>query len=229
MENQAVFYLIPGLGADERVFQFLRLQGTVHLLRWLDPNHAREPLPDYAARLARAVPADQDCWLVGVSFGGVLAQEVARLRPRARVVLVSSLQRRAELPWLARVAGPTGLHRLAAPALLRLLPRVAQWFFSVANGQEYRLLLRIIEDTDPQFVRWAIAQLVNWPGATAVPVARIHGRHDRLLPAGAAFSQHQLPGGHFIIVSQAAEISRVLNQLAASAMLVLAISSLSAG
>jgi hypothetical protein len=32
-----VFYLIPGLGADERVFQFLRLPGTTHVLQWLPP------------------------------------------------------------------------------------------------------------------------------------------------------------------------------------------------
>jgi len=209
-----VFYLIPGLGADARVFQFLRLQGEVHLLRWLPPERSNEPLPHYAARLAAAVPVAQACWLIGVSFGGVLALEIACLRPSAQVVLISSLMEPSELPWLGKLARATGLYRLLPPQLLPRLPRVAQWFFGVKNGREYQLLRQILRDTDPSFTRWAIAQLLQWPGRASMPVIRIHGTDDRLLPRGTAHSQYQLPGGHLIIISRATEISRILNNLA---------------
>ena len=209
-----VFYLIPGLGADERVFQFLRLQGDVHILRWLPPEGSDETLPHYAARLAAAVPVAQACWLVGVSFGGVLALEIAHLRPLARVVLVSSFVGPSELPGIGKLARATGLYRLLPPQLLPRLPRVAQWFFGVKNGREYQLLRQILRDTDPNFTRWAIARLLQWPGRATTPAIRIHGTDDRLLPNGAAHSQYQLPGGHLIIISRATEISRILNGLA---------------
>ncbi|GAB3859490.1 hypothetical protein GCM10028822_36120 [Hymenobacter terrigena] len=212
-----VFYLIPGLGADERVFQFLRLQGEVHVLRWLPPQNAAEDLPHYAARLAAAVPSEQACWLVGVSFGGVLALELARLRPLARAVLISSFAGPSELPWVGKLARITGLYQLVPPQLLPRLPRVAKWLFGVRNGRDYQLLRQILHDTDPGFTRWAIAQLLQWPGCTSPAAIRIHGAEDRLLPAGAARSQYILPGGHLIIISQAAAISRILNQLAAEA------------
>ncbi|MBH8558591.1 alpha/beta fold hydrolase [Hymenobacter negativus] len=212
-----VFYLIPGLGADERVFQFLRLQGEAHTLRWLPPQKAPETLPHYAARLAAAIPPAQPCWLVGVSFGGVLALEVAQLRPLARVVLISSLVGPAELPWLGKLARITGLYHLVPPQLLPRLPRLAKWFFGVKTGLDYQLLRQILHDTDPDFTRWAIARLLQWPGRTAPVAIRIHGTDDRLLPAGIAHSQYVLPGGHLIIISQAVEISRILNQLAAEA------------
>ncbi len=211
-----VFYLLPGLGADERVFQFLRLRGTAHVLRWLRPQSPAEPLPSYAARLAAAIPVAQACWLVGVSFGGVLALEIGKLRPLAQIALISSLASPAELPWLAGLARATGLHHLLPPQLLRRAPRVAQWLFSVQNGAEYELLRQIIRDTDPQIARWAIASLLHWQGGFTAPAARIHGTHDRLLPARAAPGQHLLPGGHFIIVSRAPEISHLLNHLAAN-------------
>jgi pimeloyl-ACP methyl ester carboxylesterase len=209
-----VFYLIPGLGADERVFQFLRLQGEVRILRWLDPQNAAETLPHYAARLAATVPVNQPCWLVGVSFGGVLAQEMALLRPLARVVLISSFTDPRELPWLGRLARATGLHHLVPPQLLPKLPRVAQWFFGVKNGRDYQLLRQILRDTDPNFTRWAIARLLQWPGQPTRQSIRIHGTTDRLLPAGATHSRYRLPGGHLIIISRATEISRILNELA---------------
>nr|WP_262898392.1 alpha/beta hydrolase [Hymenobacter negativus] len=202
------------MGADERVFQFLRLEEEVHVLRWLPPQSSCETLPHYAARLAANVPENQPCWLVGVSFGGVLALEIAQLRPLARVVLVSSFTGPHELPWLGRMARATGLHYLVPPQLLPRLPRVAQWFFGVQNGREYQLLRQILRDTDPHFTRWAIARLLQWSGRT-MPTIRIHGTADRLLPAGAAHSQYRLSGGHLIIISQAREISRILNQLGA--------------
>ncbi|WP_201984234.1 alpha/beta hydrolase [Hymenobacter rubidus] len=211
-----VFYLIPGLGADERVFRLLRLRGEVHILRWLAPQTAEESLPHYAARLAAAVPTEQPCWLVGVSFGGVLAQEIAPLRPLARVVLISSFAGPAELPWLGRLARATGLYRLLPAHLLPRLPRVAQWFFGVKNGREYQLLRQILQDTNPSFTRWAIARLLQWPGGAATPVIRIHGTHDRLLPLGKVQVQYSLTGGHLIIISRAAEISQILNELAGS-------------
>lgn len=210
----AAWYLIPGLGADERVFRRLRLNGTTQVLPWLPPQSPTEPLTHYAARLAEYVPLAQPCWLVGVSFGGLLAQEIGRLRPLSRVVLISSLGQPHDLPPLLRLAGITGLHRLLPFGLLRWLPRLAQWFFGARGGTEYRLLRQILLDTDPAFARWATTQLLSWRGP-GLPAVRLHGTHDRLLPAGRACIDYPMPGaGHFLIVSHAAQVSQVLNELA---------------
>jgi len=64
------------------------------------------------------------------------------------------------------------------------------------------------------FTRWALARLLQWPGRPDTATIRIHGTDGRLLPHGAARSQYRLPGGHLIIISRAAEISRILEQLA---------------
>ena len=76
--------------------------------------------------------------------------------------------------------------------------------------------MQILRDTDPAFTRWAIAQLLQWPGRPGPAAIRIHGTDDRLLPHGAAHSQYRLPGGHLIIISRAAEISRILNEAVAA-------------
>jgi pimeloyl-ACP methyl ester carboxylesterase len=210
-----MWFLIPGLGADERVFRGLNLPGPVTVLPWLPPESATEPLQHYAARLAEAVPTTQACWLVGVSFGGLLALEIGRLRPLARVVLISSLAKASQLPPLLKLGRATGLYRLVPLGLLPRLPRLAQWFFGARNGREYRLLSRILLDTDLVFARWATEQLLQWHSAGVPTAVRLHGTHDRLLPAGAAHIDYLLAGaGHFMIVSHATQISRILRELA---------------
>ena len=213
----AVWYLIPGLGADERVFRRLQLVGPTQVLPWLPSQSSTESLVHYAARLAEYVPLAQPCWLVGISFGGLLAQEIGRLRLLARVVLISSLGRPQDLPPLLRVVGASGLHRLLPFSLLKWLPRLAQWFFGAGGGTEYYLLCQILRDTDPVFARWATIQLLNWRGPGLPAAVRLHGTHDRLLPAGSAHIDYPMPGaGHFLIVSHAAWVSQVLNELAAA-------------
>ena len=210
-----VFYLIPGLGADARIFERLRLQGTVRVLEWLEPTDAAEPVAAYATRLAASIPPDQDCWLVGVSFGGVVALEIGCQRPRARVVLISSL---------ATPAGRTGWVRLGQwlqtdqwlPVdLLRRLPRAGEWFFGVGGGRGNALFRELLQRLTPAYTRWALGQLFRWRGCPTKPVAHLIGDRDRVFPTGYRTATHVIPGGtHFMIVTHATTISRILNELA---------------
>ncbi|RTQ48607.1 alpha/beta hydrolase [Hymenobacter gummosus] len=217
-EPQPVFYLISGLGADERVFQRLipQLRGTVHYLPWLPPADADEPITAYAARMAESIPLEQRCWLVGVSFGGTVALEMARLRPLALVALVSSIPGADQLPWLLKLVRATGVQHWLPPQILRLMPRVGQWYFGVSNGPEYELFRQILLDQEPRYTRWAIRSLFRWDSRDIGPSVQIRGTHDRVFPPGPAKVEYLIQGGtHFMVYSRADEIARILNQLAA--------------
>ncbi|WP_167856881.1 alpha/beta fold hydrolase [Hymenobacter aquaticus] len=210
-----VFYLIPGLGADERVFKYLLplLEGEAHVLTWPQPAPT-ETLPHYVARMAEAVPPAQPCLVVGVSFGGVVALEIARLRPHARAVLVSSIPDADSLPRLLRLIRATGVYKLVPPQLLKLFPRAGQWYFGVQNGEEYQTFKQILRDMEPRYTRWAIDRLLHWDSTNVGSSIQILGSHDRVFPPGPAPVDHLIPGGtHFMVLSHAPEISRILNAL----------------
>lgn len=211
-----MFYLIPGLGADERVFQRLQplLQGSTCLLPWLRPEPA-ETLPHYAARMAAAIPESAEGLLVGVSFGGVVALEINRLRPRLRTVLISSIPDASCLPPLLRVVRASGLYRVFPPQWLKLFPRAGQWYFGVQNGAEYQLFKQILQDMEPVYTRWAVASLLQWDSTSVGRSIQILGTHDRVFPPGPTPVEYLIPGGgHFMVLSHAPEISRILNKLA---------------
>jgi pimeloyl-ACP methyl ester carboxylesterase len=216
-EPQPVFYLISGLGADERVFQRLipLLRGTVHYLPWLPPADPDEPITAYAARMAAAVPVEQRCWLVGVSFGGTVALEMARLRPLALVALVSSIPGADQLPPLLKLIRATGVQHWLPPQILKLTPRLGQWYFGVGGGAEYELFRQILLDQEPRYTRWAIRSLFRWDSRDIGPSVQIRGTHDRVFPPGPAKVEYLVQGGtHFMVYSRAPEIARILNDLA---------------
>jgi len=210
-----VVYLIPGLGADGRIFRNLqpRLHGPVEVLEWLRPT-PRETLPQYVARMAERVPTGQPCLLVGVSFGGVVALEMCRLRPLARAVLISSIPDADCLPPLLRLIRATGVYHLVPPQLLKLLPRVGQWYFNIGSGEAYRLFKEVLRDMDPVYTRWAIHRLLHWDSTDIGRGVQILGTRDRVFPPGPSPADYLIPGGgHFMVITHAQEISQIINQM----------------
>ncbi|ALD22273.1 alpha/beta fold hydrolase [Hymenobacter sp. DG25A] len=211
-----MMYLIPGLGADERVFRNLLplLRSPVKVLPWLTPLQ-QESLPHYVARIAELVDSTQPCLVVGVSFGGVVALELCRLRPLAEAVLISSIPDAGCLPLSLRAIRASGVYKLVPPQLLKLFPRAGQWYFGVRNGEEYRLFKEILGDMEPRYTRWAIDRLLHWDSTDTGRCLQILGTKDRVFPPGPAPVDYLIQGGgHFMILSHALEISHILNRLA---------------
>ncbi|SNC76615.1 Pimeloyl-ACP methyl ester carboxylesterase [Hymenobacter gelipurpurascens] len=211
-----MMYLIPGLGADERVFQNLQplLQGETQVLQWLTPE-PDETLPQYAARMAARIPLGQSGLLVGVSFGGMVALEITRMRPEMRTVLISSIPDSSCLPPLLRLIRATGVYRLVPPQMLKLFPRAGQWYFGVKQ-KEYPLFKEILRDMEPVYTKWAIDRLMHWDSTIAGRSTQILGTHDRVFPPGPTPVEHLIRGGgHFMVISHAPEIAQILNKLAA--------------
>jgi len=69
-------YLMPGMAANSKIFEYIRLPEIyqIHKLDWIIPKK-NETLKFYAKRICKKI--DQpDPILIGVSFGGILIQEI---------------------------------------------------------------------------------------------------------------------------------------------------------
>ncbi|WP_093825084.1 alpha/beta fold hydrolase [Spirosoma endophyticum] len=93
-------YFISGLGADKRIFQKLVLPTFFEpvYIELLTP-HQNESLPNYAGRMALSIDSIQPFYIVGISFGGMLATEIAKLIRPQKTILISSVSTSNQLPW----------------------------------------------------------------------------------------------------------------------------------
>lgn len=204
------YYLFSGLGADHRAFGALEFPGETKHVHWIPPL-PDEPMEGYAKRLAGQITAPSPI-LVGLSFGGMMATEVARYVSTERLILISSAKGRDELPPYYQWMGGLRLHRLMPDSQVRKANRMLYWLFGAKTPAERNLLAAILHDTDPGFFRWAVTSIGNWRSqAPPANTVHIHGTADRILPFRYVSADHAIPGGtHFMAVNRAKEINKLI-------------------
>lgn len=209
-------YLIPGLAADERVFRHLRLpEGyQVQILQWVKPE-PRETLPSYALKLARQMDLSSPYILVGLSFGGMLATEIARQYPPVKTILISSVTHSRQLPAYYRWAWKMGMQYIMTPRIIKSGVMIKRLL--TAESPEDKLIIQAMaRDMDSAFVRWAMWTIVHW-NSDAQPIPdciHIHGTADGILPSRLTRPTHLIPrAGHLMIFNQADKINALLREV----------------
>ena len=90
---------MPGLAASATIFERIVLPEDVfeiHLLEWEIPL-ANESLAKYAQRIVKKITHENPV-LIGVSFGGILVQEMAKYIEARKVIIISSVKSNLEFP-----------------------------------------------------------------------------------------------------------------------------------
>ena len=204
-------YFFSGLGADERVFQYLDLSFCNPVfIKWNLP-HNNESIENYALRLTEQIN-EKNPILVGVSFGGMIAVEVAKIIKPKKIFLISSVKTIFEIPLYYRLAGKINVHKFIPAVFLQKVKSINNFLFDVSSIEEKELLDKIITETNPDFLKWAMDKIVNWKNEF-IPdnLIHIHGTNDKILPYRFVKSDYNIQSaGHFMIVKQAKEISVII-------------------
>jgi len=212
-------YCISGLGADERIFSRLELPGVRLLpLPWLTPV-PDEPIGKYADRMRTGIAGARSI-LLGVSFGGMMAIEIAKKIPGATVILVSSVCDHGQIPLWIKLGGrmyPRWLNpRMRRP---RQFSRFLEdHFVGVESDEDSRLVSEFQNKVDREFLYWAIHAIARWDNQWTPPALHhIHGGRDRMFPLRRVVPTHVIPdGGHLMVFNRAEAMSRVLREIMAS-------------
>ncbi len=205
-----ILYSISGLGADERVFSYLKLDLPIKNLDWIDPLK-NESLEEYARRLSKGIDTSQPFGLIGVSFGGMMATEISKILNPKFTILLSSLETRNDLRRIWKFIGHSGIARIAPSGWYSPPKSLVSFAFGAKNS---KLLHKILDDTDPKFTKWAINAILSWKNYTRLEnLIRIQGEKDLFIPLSKDPNTIVIKNGHhFMIVDKSKEISRVINE-----------------
>lgn len=198
-------YFMPGLAAGSTIFERIDLpkdEFDCYLLDWFMPIK-EESIADYAKKMAQLV-VHKNAVLIGVSFGGILVQEMARFLQLKNLIIISSIKSNTELPQHMKIAKVTKAYKILPTGLLENVEVLAKYAFGNTLKQRFKLYERYLKMKDKTYLDWAIKQVVCWNREVADPkVIHIHGDADDVFPVKNISEYITVKGGtHMMIINR---------------------------
>lgn len=199
-------YLMPGMCASPVIFEHIKLPETyqIHWLEWFIPFD-NESLSGYAQRMIEKIEY-KNCVLIGVSFGGVLVQEMSKYMTLKKLVIISSVKSNKELPNKMKFAKLTKAYKLLPTGLVNKsnIELLAKYALGVKVPKRLELYKRYLSVSDKQYMDWAIDNMLNWKqDYVNLDVIHIHGDKDPVFPIKNINNCIKIKGGtHIMIINK---------------------------
>lgn len=198
-------YLMPGMAASPKIFEYIKLpenQFEIHLLEWIIPID-NESLSDYALRISAYIKHDHIV-LLGVSFGGVLVQEICKYIKVRKLIIVSSVKSKYELPKKMLLAKSTGAYKIVPSHLLSKIEVFEKYAFGKLMAKRIELYKKYLSVNDSKYLSWAIKEMVCWEQDISIPdLVHIHGDGDSVFPIKYISNCITIPkGSHIMIINK---------------------------
>ena len=204
-------YIISGLGADKRMFQNYSFESfnVIHV-DWISPLE-KETLQNYALRISESL-TDENAILIGLSFGGILSIEISKIRKFKKIFLLSSAKTKSEIPFYYKVLGKLNLLEIIPVSFLKSVNFLTHFVFGAKTNSEKNLLKDIVKNTDKNFMKWALHQIINWKNKDFdANIVHIQGNRDLILPHYFVKFDYLIDGGtHFMTLNQSKKIEQII-------------------
>ncbi|MGB6269945.1 MAG: alpha/beta hydrolase [Olleya sp.] len=205
--NQQVIpiYFMPGMAANPTIFEHIKLpenQFEIHWLEWKLPKK-NETLSSYAKRMCQDIKHENPV-LLGVSFGGILVQEMSKHIPFRKLIIVSSVKTKHELPKRMKLLKATKAYKILPTQLLSNIDLLAKYAFGNTITKRVELYKKYLSVSDKNYLDWAIEQVVCWQQEQPIKnIIHIHGDNDMVFPFSNLKKCIIIKGGtHIMIINK---------------------------
>ncbi|WP_299665560.1 alpha/beta hydrolase [uncultured Polaribacter sp.] len=210
-------YFVPGLAASPRIFENLELDPekyTFHYLEWIRPLAVEEDIDNYACRLSDDI-TEENPVLIGVSFGGIMAQELAKFVNPKKVIIISSVKNQNELPKRFRFAKFTKIYRIFPTIVVENFEEYACFFLGKSLKKKAELYQKYLSVRSKKYLKWSIFNIIQWEQMKPVEnIVHIHGSKDTVFPIKNIKNTIEVDGGtHIMILTKAKKISKIIDEV----------------
>jgi len=201
-KSKTHIYFVPGLAAGKEIFENISLpveEYEIHIIEWLIPKK-KETLTEYAKRMAAKVLMPNTV-LIGVSFGGVVAQEMSNFLNLKKLIIISSVKSKRELPAKMRIFKTFPAYRLIPPSFLENTKNMVKYGLGIKSKAKLETYQKYLSVKNTHYLKWAIKQMVGWDRIEEIEnVIHIHGDKDPVFPIEKIKNCIIVPGGTHIML-----------------------------
>jgi len=179
-----VLYLMPGMGGKPEIFDALTFPAGWKIVRmaWLMPERD-ETLEDYVSRLISFYEIKPGAVMLGMSFGGIIVNEISRKIPVEKLILISTVKHYREMPPLFRFARIIKAENILPYSLIRNPGKLLPFAVSKKMRKRISFYQKYMGLKERYYFYWSVKRILNWKGTMPqVPYIHIHGTADHIFP-----------------------------------------------
>ena len=214
--EQTNIYLLPGQGADERLFKNLEFSEKycVNHIEYVTPTYETS-LKEYAQTLAQQIDESSPFILIGVSLGGMLATEMTDFMEPEKTIILASAKNTSELPRTFNFQKKVPLYKLVGKRNVKWGAKVLKPIVEPDFRKEKEIYKAMLEDKDPDFLLRTIPMIMTWDRtAHNENIIHIHGTKDHTIPYKNVKCDYPIEGGsHMMTLTQSDKINKVLETI----------------
>lgn len=210
-------YFMPGMAANCQIFENIKLNTNsyeLHYIEWLEPLK-NESLQEYTLRICSGIKHPNPI-LIGVSFGGIIVQEIAKQIPVEKVIIISSVKDPSEFPQRIHWAKKWKLYHLFPASSVSLLESLTEKTVSSKKIQQrIKMYRKYLTMRSKNYLDWAFKNVILWENKNPVKnVFHLHGGKDHIFPAKRIQNAEILENGtHVMVLINAKWINKKLNEI----------------
>lgn len=207
---------MPGMAAGPEIFENLSLPNEnyeLHYMEWIKPMTLEETISNYAMRLTEEVKHENPV-LIGVSFGGIIVQEMSRFINCKKVIIISSVKSKNELPLRYKIASFTKIYSLFPTRLLTNFEDYTKYLIGKSLQKKARDYKKYLSVRNESYLKWSIKNVLKWEqNEHSKNLIHIHGTDDSVFPIKHIKNAILIEGGtHAMILNKAKIISQIIQQ-----------------
>ena len=176
-------YLMPGMSANSLIFERIKFPNnyTPHLLDWIDPVKD-ESIKEYAIRFSKLIKHKNPV-LIGVSFGGILVQEISKFIKVKKLIIISSVKSNSEFPPHMKFGRITKTYKLLPLKWINDFESLALFVLGPLVEKRLKLYKKYLTVRDENYLSWSIRELILWDQIRPLDnTIHIHGTNDKIFP-----------------------------------------------
>lgn len=208
-------YIVSGLGADQKVLEKLTFNPEVEPVHipWLIPEN-NEDFHHYITRMADLIDGSEDFYLLGYSFGGIIVQEIHKIKPAKKVVILGSIRSDKEKSRLIKIG-----------EISKLPTYIPVRFFNEKNASFYTLFRKLFDPKnpalmqyfrvrDPYYLKWSVDKISAWRFDALDDVIQIMGDRDIVFPIKNSHPDYVIKNAtHLFPATKAKQVSKILKKI----------------
>ena len=209
-------YVISGLGADKKVFENINFPekfSEIIFIEWLMPD-VNESFQNYVKRMSEPINKDEKFCLLGYSFGGIMVQEINKLKPAEKIVILGSIKSDKEMSVTFHLAKKS-----------RIFTKIPESYFGEKTVKSYAFFRKLFDPKNPKlwqyfvvqnpnYLKWSINKILEWKSDENPKVVQILADKDIVFPPKNSKPDYIVKNGtHLFPVTRHKEVSKILEEV----------------